>query len=269
MTTRRHVLFLFALLAAAMLPARGADDAGKASRVPAEPAAPTTASTGRQQPAKMERQVTVTVKANYLLFLPQTYGKDPARKWPLILFLHGSGERGDDLNKVKLFGLPKVLEQWKEFPFVVVSPLCPADKWWEPSEVIALLDEALEKYAVDPDRVYLTGMSMGGFGTWDTAISYPDRFAAIAPVCGAGNPYRLAAMKDVPTWVFHGEKDPNVPVAAAAQMAGTLQALGGKVKFTRYPNVGHDAWTPTYGNRALYDWFLQHKRGQPASAPAK
>jgi predicted peptidase len=261
---RVHALLVVLMLpAAALLPAHAADDVKSA----AAPAAGSV--TGQQQPAKLDRKVTVNVTSNYLLFLPQAYGKDPAKKWPLILFLHGSGERGDDINKVKLFGLPKVLEQWKEFPFVVVSPQCPADQWWDPLTVVTLLDEVREKYAVDPDRVYLTGMSMGGFGTWETAVAYPDRFAAIAPVCGSGNPYRLPALKNVPAWVFHGEKDPSIPVAAAVQMAKTLEALGGKVKLTVYPNVGHDAWTPTYSNRALYDWFLQQKRGAPPTTRQK
>ncbi len=247
-----------ALLAAATAPtpAHAADDAAAPSSKPAG---------GKQQPAKLERKVTVTVKADYLLYLPKDYGKDPAKKWPVILFLHGSGERGEDLNLVKLHGPPKVIEQGMDLPFVVVSPQCPSNQWWEPSTVVALLDEVIEKYHVDPDRAYLTGLSMGGFGTWDTAIAYPNRFAAIAPICGSGNPYRAPALKNVPTWVFHGEKDDRVPIAAGAQMVSVLKQVGGDVKFTRYPDAGHDSWTQTYAHRALYDWFLQHKRGQPTA----
>ena len=256
---RVHASVVFVLLtaSAALRPAYAAEGTAAPASKP---------SGGQQQPAKLDRKVTVTVKANYLLYLPKGYGKDPAKKWPVILFLHGSGERGENLDLVKLHGPPKVLEQGMDLPFVVVSPQCPSDKWWEPATVVALLDEVIEKYNVDPDRAYLTGLSMGGFGTWDTAIAYPDRFAAIAPICGVGNPYRAPALRNVPTWVFHGEKDDRVPVAASAQMVGVLKQVGGNVKFTRYPDAGHDSWTQTYAHRALYDWFLQHKRGQPAAS---
>jgi predicted peptidase len=218
---------------------------------------------GQQQAAKLDKPVTVTHRAGYLLFLPDDYGKEPEKKWPVILFLHGSGERGTDLNLVKLHGPPKIVGQQKDFPFVVISPQCPDGQWWQPATLIALLDEVIEKYAVDPDRVYLTGLSMGGFGTWQTAIEYPDRFAAIAPICGGGNRYLVPGIKHVPTWVFHGAKDQAVPVQASQEMAGVLQKVGGHVRLTIYPEAGHDSWTQTYDHRALYDWFLTHKRGAP------
>jgi predicted peptidase len=216
---------------------------------------------------QLDKAVTTTVKLNYLLYLPKDYGKDPAKKWPVIMFLHGSGESGTDLNRVKAHGPPKVVESGKrDLPFVIVSPQCPADRWWKPDEVIALLDDILEKYKTDADRVYLTGLSMGGFGTWRTAIDYPDRFAAIAPLCGGGNPYEVRRIKDVPTWAFHGVKDPAVPVAASEQMVGVLQQAGGDVKLTRYPEAGHDCWTVTYNGKELYNWFLEHKRGEKHAA---
>jgi predicted peptidase len=229
---------------------------------------------GAQQARKLDKQITITVKSNYLLYLPKEYGKDPAKKWPVMLFLHGSGERGTDLNLVKFHGPPKMIQQGKEFEFVVVSPQCPPGEWWRPQTVIALLDDVLEKYKVDRDRVYLTGLSMGGYGTWSTAIEYPDRFAAIAPICGAGNRYLAERIKNVPAWVFHGAKDPAVPVSASEEMVGALKHLGAPdVRYTRYPELAHDCWTETYNNPELYAWFLQHKRGdQPApgkSAGAK
>jgi predicted peptidase len=134
--------------------------------------------------------------------------------------------------------------------------------WWKPDEVMALTDEIIAKYKVDPDRVYLTGLSMGGLGTWETAVEYPDRFAAIAPVCGWGNPFRAPELKNVPVWAFHGVRDPAVPIAMHEQMVSVLKQVGGDVRFTRYPQAEHDAWTPTYDNRELYAWFLQHKRGE-------
>ncbi len=220
---------------------------------------------GTQHGEKLDKQVTVTVRADYLVYLPKEYGKDAQKKWPLILFLHGSGERGSDLNKVKLHGPPKVAEA-KNLPFVVVSPQCPDGQWWKSDVVATLLDEVLAKYSVDPDRVYLTGLSMGGFGTWQTAIDYPDRFAAIAPVCGGGNRYLAAGIKNVPAWVFHGQKDKSVPFSASVEMATALRQSGGDVKLTAYPEAGHDCWTVTYDSPQLYDWFLKHKRGEHAPA---
>src|SRR3954468_18724703 len=198
--------------------------------------------TGKQQSEKIEKQITISVKADYLLYLPKDYGKDPAKKWPVIVFLHGSGERGTDVNLVKLHGPPKVAEK-KELPFIVVSPQCPPNEWWQPRVVMTLLDEVLAKYQSDPDRVYLTGLSMGGFGTWSTAQEFPDRFAAIAPVCGGGNPYLGRRLKNVPTWIFHGQKDQSVPVQASIDMNASLKQVGGDVKLTVYPDLGHDCWT--------------------------
>ena len=219
---------------------------------------------GEQQAEKLKKQVVREVTLDYLLFLPQDYGKEADKKWPLILFLHGAGERGSDVNKVKVHGPPKVEEQTKDFPFVVVSPQCPEGRWWEPEEVAALLDEVQSKHKVDPDRVYLTGLSMGGFGTWETATQYPDRFAAIAPICGGGRPYSARRIRNLPAWVFHGEKDEVVPIKRSEEMVEALKQAGGDVKFTRYPEAGHDSWTATYDNPELYDWFMKHKRGQKA-----
>ena len=222
---------------------------------------------GEQHPAKLQKQIVREITLDYLLFLPQDYGKDAGRKWPLMIFLHGSGERGSDVNKVKVHGPPKVVAQKKDFPFVLVSPQCPEGKGWEPEEVVALLDEIQAKFKIDPDRVYLTGLSMGGFGTWETATQYPDRFAAIAPVCGGGRPSVAGRLKGVPAWVFHGEKDDIVPIKRSEEMVEALKAAGGNVQFTRYPDAGHDSWTVTYDNPKLYDWFLQHKRGDKKDNP--
>jgi predicted peptidase len=217
---------------------------------------------GTQQPEKLKKQIVREVSLDYLLFLPQDYGKEPDKKWPLMIFLHGAGERGNEIDKVKVHGPPKIVEQKKDFPFILVSPQCPEGKGWEPEEVIALLDEIQGKYKVDPDRVYLTGLSMGGFGTWETASQHPERFAAIAPICGGGRTFMARRLKNLPTWVFHGEKDNVVPIKRSEEMVDALKQAGGDVKFTRYPEAGHDSWTETYNNPALYDWLLQHKRGE-------
>ena len=204
---------------------------------------------------------------NYLLFLPEQYASDPSKEWPLILFLHGAGERGSNLNAVKVHGPPKIAEQQGDFPFIVVSPQCPGNTWWtDPTQLnalIELLDEVIAKCSVDTERIYLTGLSMGGYGTWYLAARHPERFAAIVPICGGGEPWNACALKDVPTWVFHGARDTVVRPEESQKMVEALGACGGDVKFTLYPNAGHDAWTETYNNPEVYDWFLQYP--QPAT----
>ena len=220
-----------------------------------------------QSAQTMRKQIEVSL--NYLLYLPADYGEAQGKKYPLILFLHGAGERGDEVNLVRKHGPPKLVNTKTELPvkdFIVVSPQCAPNKWWDPREVITLLDEVSQKYSVDPDRVYLTGLSMGGFGTWETASRYPERFAAIAPICGGGDPRRVRTLRSMPTWVFHGDKDPTVPVQRSIEMVEALKQAGNEAKFTRYPEAGHDSWTETYNNPELYGWFLQHKRGSKATA---
>jgi len=134
---------------------------------------------------------------------------------------------------------------------------------------VAAAHTASPDYAVDRRRVLVTGFSMGGFGTWQTIVDFPERFAAIAPVCGGGNPYQARRLKNVPTWIFHGAKDPAVPVQASMQMNESLKQVGADVKLTVYPDLGHDCWTVTYDNQELYDWFLSHKRGGKTQTPQK
>lgn len=210
---------------------------------------------GKQIPETTE----VKFKIGYQLFLPAEYGKDTTKKWPTIVFLHGSGERGDDLERVKIHGPPKIAGSDPAFQFIVLSPQCPSGKSWTPALLSALLDEIETKYAVDKDRVYLTGLSMGGYGTWDWATAEPNRFAAIAPICGGGRTSSARRIKQVPTWVFHGEKDEGVPVKESTDMVEALEKAGGKPKLTIYPNTGHDSWTKTYENPELYKWFLEHR----------
>jgi len=197
----------------------------------------------------------------YLLYLPQGYDKNADRAWPLVLFLHGSGERGADLGVVKKHGPPKLVSQGKHFPFILVSPQCPADQSWDPTTLNGLLDDVQAKYHVDPDRVYLTGLSMGGFGAWDLARSYPHKFAAIAPICGGGDPQFVKNIAHIPAWVFHGEDDPVVPIRRSEEMVDALKKAGDReVKFTHYPKVGHDSWVKAYDDPELYQWLLSHKR---------
>jgi predicted peptidase len=212
----------------------------------------------RQSAAKLEKQI--PVELDYLIYLPDDYEKKEA--WPLVVFLHGAGERGDDLDRVKIHGPPKLIEQGKSFPAIVVSPQCAAGRWWQSQvlELTTLIDEIVDKYKVDEDRIYLTGLSMGGFGTWALAAYTPDRFAAIMPICGGGEPLMARTLKNVPVWVFHGAKDPIVPVARAETMVEVLKRAKGNVKFTVYPDALHDSWTATYDNPEVWEWLFAQKR---------
>ena len=196
---------------------------------------------------------------NYLFYLPETYGNDTTKKWPLILFLHGGGERGDDLSKVKANGPPRLIARGKKIPFIVVSPQIPLEAFWDPDLLVSMLRYIIINYRVDEERVYLTGLSIGGLGTWQTAQKYPEMFAAIAPVSGWGDPLQLWKIRHTPVWIFHGAKDPVVPVIASSVMADTLKQYD-NVELTIYPKGGHDKWNETYDNAKLYEWFLNHKR---------
>lgn len=218
---------------------------------------------GKQQPEMVE----VKIPIQYLLHLPKSYGEDKSKKWPLIVFLHGSGERGSDVNLVKVHGPPKLVEKDPDFPFIVVSPQCPSDNRWVPQLLSKMLDDVLARNSVDPDRIYLTGLSMGGAGTWDWAAAEPHRFAALVPICGGGGGRIAEKIKHIPTWVFHGAKDTGVSISSSLDMVIALEKAGGKPKFTVYPDAGHDSWTETYANPALYTWLLEQKR--PAAEPKK
>jgi predicted peptidase len=222
-----------------------------------------------QQEKSFKGKITRAVTADYLLFLPREYDRNKSKHWPLILFLHGAGERGTNLARVKVHGPPKIIQDQPDFPFVVLSPQCPTGQRWDSDLLLALLDDVIKKHRIDRRRVYLTGLSMGGFGTWNLGLSHPERFAAIAPICGGGDPLVLLladprksrALKSLPVWAFHGARDPVVKVGESERMIDAMRQLGAtEVKLTVYPEAEHDSWTETYQNPALYDWFLAHKR---------
>jgi predicted peptidase len=194
----------------------------------------------------------------YLLYLPKDYD-DLANRWPLVLFLHGKGESGSDLAKVKTHGPPKLVEAKNDYPFILVSPQSPHGGW-DPQALCALLDDIVARYRVDGDKIYLTGLSMGGYGAWALAAYAPDRFAAIVPICGCGRTTDAKKLVNLAIWVFHGAKDQVVPLAQSEAMVNALKAAGSDAKFTIYPDAGHDSWTATYDNPELWRWLLQQKR---------
>jgi predicted peptidase len=261
-----------------------------------------------QTVATFQKTVTKTVDYKYLLSLPTGYDASSDKKWPVILFLHGAGERGTDPWLVAKHGPPELIRggtggastapkttpaapEPVETPeararreqaaaalrdnFIVVSPQCPTGVWWDDDGVLGLLDEIMATHKTDATRVYLTGLSMGGYGTWSVGLKYPERFAAIVPICGGGQfrdilsapkPKR-DAMLALGIRVFHGAKDPTVPLAESENMVTALKKFGAKdIDLTVYPEAKHDSWTETYNNPELYTWLLKHQRSVP---PAK
>jgi len=202
-----------------------------------------------------------TLETGYLLSLPEGYKEDTAKRWPLLIFLHGSGESGTDLEKVKSHGPPKLIEQGKKFPFIVVSPQADRAFGWEPAVLYHLLLFIKQKFRADNSRIYLTGLSMGGYGTWNFAIEHREEFAAIAPICGGGDSSRVWRLRGTPVWCFHGAKDNSVPHTESYNMINALKKYNpAEVKLTVYPDAGHDSWTETYNNDSLYTWFLSHQK---------
>jgi pimeloyl-ACP methyl ester carboxylesterase len=203
-----------------------------------------------------------------VVHLPPGYAPQALKHWPLILFLHGTDPHSDDPEVIKKQGLCQYAIEHPDFPFVVVSPTSPPGERFSPATLSMLLDDVMKQYDVDPDRVYLTGLSLGGYGTWNLAALTPDRFAAAVPIAGYGDVNDAQRLKNLPMWVFHGEADPTVPIQPDRECVQALRAVGGRVVFTTYPGVGHNSWTQTYANPKLYEWLLEQRRGAPAQPPA-
>jgi len=198
--------------------------------------------------------------AKYVVFVPPDYKGD--KEYPVILFLHGSGSTGDDGEKQIKGGLAKAIrDKQQNFPFITVFPQAHTKGWGAngPSAktALAILDEVQKDYKTDKKRVYLTGLSMGGYGTWSLAAAYPDRWAAIAPICGGGNPKTADKIKDLPCWCFHGDADKTVSVEQSRKMIKALKDAGGSPKYDEYPGVDHNSWDKAYANAELYTWFLK------------
>lgn len=213
------------------------------------------------KPGRFEGKITKSVTLSYLVSVPDDYATSSGKRYPLVIFLHGSGERGSDLEKVKVHGPPKLVAAGRKFSFILVAPQCPDGRSWDPDELNALLNSIERQYRVDRDREYLTGISMGGYGTWALATAQPKRFAAIAPICGGGDVTRAPLIAKVPTWVCHGDKDPSVPFQRSVDMVAALESAGGHPTFTRVEGGYHDVWTQFYLRDDFYDWLLKQKRG--------
>jgi len=200
------------------------------------------------------------ISLDYLFYLPEDYKNDKEKKWPTILFLHGMGERGDDLELVKIHGVPKIVDSKKDFQFIAISPQCPIDFVWRDEEMLIALESLLLKiiknFRVDKSRLYVTGLSMGGRGTWAIAAYRPDLFAAAAPICGGGDPTTASRLTKLPFWVFQGALDEVHFPKESEIMIKSLKNKGGEVRYTLYPELHHDSWTITYDNSELYKWFL-------------
>jgi predicted peptidase len=223
---------------------------------------------GRQVERSIDTRVVRDVEGRYLIYLPADY--DASQRWPLLLFLHGAGERGDDISRVAFHGPPKLIRQaTMELPFIVVSPQVPENRTWSTLFLDALLEEVARTHAVDEDRIYVTGLSMGGYGTWQLAFEFPHRFAAIAPISGGGVITGPCTIPHLPVWAFHGAQDQVVVVSHTEELVTRLRGCDGHVRYTRYEDAGHDAWTQSYANPELYRWLLSHRRGRPAPKDAQ
>jgi predicted peptidase len=200
-------------------------------------------------------------KIRYLIHEPPGFADDLR---PGLLFLHGVAERGDDLRALTNTGVPALIERGRNLPFVTISPQCPADKMWSQlvDGLIDLVEQVVPKAAIHPDRLYLTGVSMGGFGAWQLAAAIPECFAGLAPMCGGGDPSWAERLRSLPTWAFHGAKDRVVPVSESRRMIEALERVGAPVRLTVYEDLEHDCWTRAYDDPELYSWLLGLRRGE-------
>ena len=257
-TAQRIVLY------ALTLPALASDPAPAQSR----PAPPTTPRPAPLPKGFIEKDLTLPDGSNRkcVIFLPAQYDLDDTHRWPVIVFLHGSGECGTDGRRHLAVGLPKyIAARPTRFPFITVMPQAKT-LWYrgdDAAAVWAALDQVHRDYRTDRDRVLMTGLSMGGFATWELSMARPDVLAAIVPVCGIGPTEYASNIAHLPVWAFHGAKDDRVPVAGTRRMIEALKALGAEPKYTEFPNTRHNSWDRAYADRGLYRWLLKQRRRKP------
>ncbi len=199
----------------------------------------------------------------YILYLPTEY-EETDRSFPLVLFLHGAGERGDDLEKIKLHGIPKLISEGRTFPFICIAPQCPNEGYWDMPEyvssLISLTREVEREHRVDSNRIYGTGLSMGGLGTLAMAIRNPKLFSAIIPICGGADMENIHRLSELPIWLFHGDRDDVIPLDNSISIYQDLRLVNEHVFLTIYGDVYHDSWTQTYENDDIYDWLLEYEK---------
>jgi len=239
--------------------------------------------TGLRAQAELEKRTYTDAAGKvlrYRLLRPENY--DARKSYPLVLFLHGAGERGDDNEKQLVHGVPQFASaaNRQKYPCFLVAPQCPDRLRWvevdwgaaahkqpdAPSEPMRLTIELLQalpkEFSIDPRRIYVTGLSMGGFGTWDICARRPDLFAAAVPVCGGADEATAEKIARIPQWIFHGEQDGVVKVSRSRNMVEALKKAGGNPKYSELPKVGHDAWTPAYANPELFAWLFAQTRSK-------
>jgi len=200
----------------------------------------------------------------HLFYLPDDYDSNPDKSWPLVLFLHGRGESNGPLPLVAKWGPPRFAKRGDSLPFILVSPQCPRSGSWSDetrqTQLVDLLQQVIKSYRVDQSRIYLTGLSMGGFGSWTLAANHPHQFAAVIPICGGGNPKDAKKLTDLPIWVFHGDQDKSVPLSESVEMVEAIQEAGGKrIRFTTLEHVGHNSWSSAYALPELFPWMLSFR----------
>lgn len=202
------------------------------------------------------------ISFGYFLYVPKNKDNE---KLPLIVFLHGAGERGNgttDLEKVKVHGLPKYVAEGNEYPAIILAPQCPEGRVWN-NLIFALkelIDNVIDNYNVDINRISITGISMGGFGSWEMGISYPNLFSAIAPICGGGLSWRCEALKNIPIWAFHGDIDDVVPLKNSVEMVDAVNKIGGKARLTILHNIAHNSWEEAYTSSNVVDWLISQSK---------
>ncbi len=201
------------------------------------------------------------LELQYLLYLPDGYASDSESEFPLLLFLHGGGESGSDLDRVKTHGPPSMIEEGHSFPFLVLTPQNPHPrKLWNETALVALLDKIEKEYRVDRSRVWIAGLSRGGYGAWRMAVQYPDRFAALVAICGETPDHYARWLGQMPIWVFHGEEDRTISIRESDEMVAALRKNGNPVRYTKYPDTGHNAWDKAFSAPELYTWLLAQKK---------
>lgn len=219
--------------------------------------------------AQLEWKSTQGGTMKYLLYLPPDYKATSDKRWPLMLFLHGAGERGTNVQRVAIHGPMSLVKQGTNFPFIIVAPQCPENQIWDNEPLLQLLDKIIATHHVDTKRVYLTGLSMGGYGTWKLGLTHPEKFAALAPICGGANMIdvilgswdRKKDLETLPIWAFHGAKDDVVPLNESERVVDGLKKGGVKdIKLTVYPEAKHDSWKLAYADPAFYEWLLSKSR---------